>query len=150
MTMPGDTLLGTVRQSVVRRWLEVLLPLYTLGFLAVMLHPENLPWIFNLNLNESVLPWIGWALVGAMTGILILWALIVTFFLVYSPFYLLGRIPTLFGKGAWVDRRELRFYVCCLLLLCALAFLFYGDPWKGLMAFTIVAGCGPVFWRWLV
>jgi hypothetical protein len=148
--MAGESLVGSVRQSVVRRWLEVLLPVYTLGFLAVMVQPHYLPQILNHDTNESLLPWIGWALVGAMTGILMLWALIVAFFLLYSPFYLLGRMPMLFGQGAWVDRRELQFYLCCFVLLCLLVFLLYSDPWKGLAAFTLVSGCGPVFWRYMV
>ena len=148
--MAGENLLGSVRQSVVRRWLEVLLPAYTVGFLAVMLHPENLPWILSQNLNESMLPWISWAAVGAMTGILMLWALIVGFFLLYSPIYLLGRTPMLLGQGAWVDRRELQFYGSCFLLLCFLCVLLYWDPWNALIGFTLIAGCGPVFWRYVV
>ena len=147
--MAAGSALGIIRQSVVRRWLEVTLPVYTLGLLAVVLHPRYLPSFLAQNLNESVLPWIGWAVVGAMSGILILWALIVAFFLAYSPFYLLGRTPTLLGR-AWVDRRELQFYLCCCLLLCLLAALFYWDPRAGLMTFMAVSGCGPVFWRYLV
>jgi len=148
--MAAESVLGTVRQTVVRRWLEVLLPLYTLGFLTVMFHPEQLPWILGQNLNESMLPWVAWAAVGAMTGVLILWGLIVAFFLVYSPIYLLGRAPMLLSKGTWVDRREMLFYMYCFALLCLLVFLLYWDPSVGIVSFTIVAGCGPVFWRYVV
>ena len=35
-----------------------------------------------------------------MTGILVLWALILAFFLVYSPFYLLRKVPTLFAGNS--------------------------------------------------
>ena len=85
-----------------------------------------------------------------MTGILVLWALIVAFFLFYSPLYLLGKTSILLGGGAWVDQRELQFYLCCFVLLIGLAALVYWDAWIALMAFTLVAGCGPLFWRYLV
>jgi hypothetical protein len=148
--MAGESVVGAIRQSVVRRWLEVVLPAYTLAFLGVWLWPEYMPRVLGQGLDDSVLPWISWALVGAMTGILLLWALIITFFLLYSPFYLLGKIPMLFGRGAWVDRRELQFYVCCCLLLGLLVCLLVWDPRKALIAFTLVSGCGPVFWRYVV
>ena len=148
--MSGESVVGAIRQSVVRRWLEVVLPAYTLAFLGVWLWPEYMPRVLGQGLNDSVLPWISWALVGAMTGILLLWALIITFFLLYSPFYLLGKIPMLFGRGAWVDRRELQFYVCCFLLLGLLVCLLVWDPRKALIAFTLVSGCGPVLWRYVV
>ena len=148
--MAGESVVGAIRQSVVRRWLEVVLPAYTLAFLGVWLWPEYMPRVLGQGLNDSVLPWISWALVGAMTGILLLWALIILFFLLYSPFYLLGKIPMLFGRGAWVDRRELQFYVCCFLLLGLLVCLLVWDPRKALIAFTLVSGCGPVLWRYVV
>jgi hypothetical protein len=143
-------IVGLVRQSVVRRWLEVTLPVYTLGLLTVVLHPQYLPPLLAQSLGESVLPWLAWAVVGAMSGILILWSLIVAFFLAYSPFYLLGRSPMLIGQGAWVDKRELQFYLCCCLVLCLLVALFVWDARAGLTAFMLVSGCGPVFWRYLV
>jgi hypothetical protein len=148
--MAAESVFGAVRQSVVRRWLEVLLPLYTFACVFVWFHHEYMPAVLAENMNESPLPWIGWALVGALTGILALWVVIVAFFLLYSPLYLLGRAPMLIGQGAWVDWRELRFYLCCFLLLCLLVALFVLDAWGGLMAFLLVSGCGPLFWRYLV
>lgn len=148
--MTGESVLGGVHQSLVRRWLEVVLPAYTLAFLAVMLWPEYMPRVLGQSVNESLLPWISWALVGALTGILLLWALIVTFFLLYSPFYLLGKMPMLFGRGAWVDRRELHFYLGCFLMLGLLGALLLWDPRNALVTFTLVSGCGPVFWRYVV
>jgi len=145
-----ESVLGAIRQSLVRRWLEVLLPAYTLGLLTVVFRPEYMPSILGVRPGESMLPWVVWSIVGAMTGILILWALIVTFFLLYSPFYLVGRIPVLFGRGAWVDHREVQFYACCFMLLILLAGLMLWDPRKAFIAFTAVSGCGPVFWRYLV
>ena len=148
--MAAESLLGSVRVSVVRRWFEVLLPAYTLGSIFVWFHQDYMPALLARSMGESPVPWIGWALVGGMTGILGLWALIVAFFLVYSPLYLVGRLPMLLGRGAWVDRRELQFYMSCFMLLCLLGVLSYWDGWTGLMAFILVSGCGPVFWRYLV
>jgi hypothetical protein len=64
--------------------------------------------------------------------------------------YLLGKSAMLIGKGGWVDRRELRFYVLCFLLLCALAGMVCWSAPVGLVAYAMVAGCGPVFWRVLL
>jgi len=148
--MSGESVMDGVIQAVVRRWLEVLLPIYTVGFLVVWFRPEYTPELLTQSMSVSVLPWVVWALVGAMTGILALWALIVAFFLLYSPIYLLGKSPILLGKGGWVDRRELRFYLMCFVMLCLVAFLFYWGLPVGLTVFALVAGCGPVFWRALV
>jgi hypothetical protein len=148
--MAPESGLGVVRQTMLRRWLEVLLPAYTLGLLIVWLHREYMPAVFGESMNESLLAWLAWALVGGLTGILVLWALIVAFFLCYSPLYLLGKTSILLGGGAWVDRREFQFYVSCFLLLCLLAFVGYWDPWSAVMVFVGMAGCGPVFWRFVV
>ena len=148
--MAGDTVLGTAGQSLLRRWLEFLLPAYSVAFLVVMFHPEYTPKVLARGANDSVLPWISWGAVGALTGILMLWALIVTFFAVYSPFYLMGKLPMLVGRGPWVDQRELKFYVCCFLLLVFLGTLSFWDPRKALVVFTLVAGWGPLFWRYIV
>jgi len=148
--MAAESVLGAVRVSLVRRWLEVLLPVYTVGCVFVWFHQEYMPALLARGMSESPLPWFGWALVGAMTGILALWGLIVAFFLMYSPLYLLGRLPMLLGRGAWVDRRELSFYACCFVLLVALCAVCYWDGWTGLTTFILVSGCGPVFWRYLV
>jgi hypothetical protein len=148
---PGEeSVLGAIRQSLVRRWLEVLLPVYTLAFLTVMLRPEYMPGILGHRPGESVLPWVAWAVVGAMTGILTLWGLIIAFFLLYSPFYLIAKIPMVLGRGAWVDRRELQFYLWCFAVLLGLVGLLVWEPRNAVVAFTVVSGCGPVFWRYLV
>lgn len=148
--MSAESVMGGVIQSVVRRWLEVLLPVYTAGFLLVWLQPEYTPEILTQSMGVSLLPWIAWAVVGAMTGILGLWALIVAFFLLYSPIYLLGKSSMLIGKGAWVDKGELRFYLSCFVVLCLVAVLFYWMLPAGLIVFALVAGCGPMFWRALL
>jgi hypothetical protein len=145
-----ESVIGGVMQAVVRRWLEVLLPLYTCCLVAVWLYPEYTPAILTQNMSVSPLPWLAWGVVGAMTGILGLWALIVGFFLLYSPLYLLGKLPNLVGKGGWVDRHEVRFYLASFGMLCLLAALLYGEPALGVAVFAGLAGCGPVCWRLLV
>jgi hypothetical protein len=146
----GESAMGTLVQSVVRRWLEVLLPLYTAGLLLVWFQAEYTPTVLTESVSDSPWPGLAWAVVGALGGILALWALIVGFFLLYSPFYLFGKLPLLMGQGGWVDRREIRFYLACFAMLCLLATLSYWEPPIGLTLFAMSAGCGPVFWRLLV
>ena len=148
--MARESVLGVVHRSMIRRWLEVVLPVYTLAFLVAMLRPGYTPAFLSEHPSDSLWPWLGWAVVGAMTGILVLWALILAFFLVYSPFYLLRKVPTLFAGNAWVDKRELGFYTCCFLLLGMLACLVVWDPEKALVAFTMVSGLAPAFCRYIV
>jgi hypothetical protein len=148
--MPGQSVLGTVRESMVRRWLEVLLPLFTVSFIAVAQHPEYMPQVLTQNVWDSPGAFVGWTVVGALTGILILWVLIAAFFLAYAPAYLVSRTARLMQHG-WVDRREMYFYVACFLMLCLLLGLcwFWSVSGAGLV-FVGVAGFGPVLWRCLV
>ena len=142
--------MGVLIQSVVRRWLEVLLPLYAVALVVVWFHAEYTPSVLTASMTSSPLPGMAWALVGALGGILGLWALIIAFFLLYSPFYLIGKAPLFLGRGGWVDWREVRFYLACFGFLCLLAALMYVEPAVGLTVFAVAAGCGPVFWRMLV
>jgi hypothetical protein len=148
--MRAESVMGSVRQLVVRRWLEVVLPLYAVALIIVWFRAEYTPAVLMESMSGSVLPALAWALVGALGGLLGLWALIIAFFLLYSPFYLIGKLPLLVGKGGWVDRREVRFYLACFGFLCLLAALTYWEPSVGLTALAVAAGCGPVFWRVLV
>ena len=148
--MNAESVMGSVMQSVVRRWLEVLLPLYSVALALVFFRAEYTPTVLTDSMSESPLPGMAWAVVGAFAGMLALWALIVAFFLLYSPFYLIGKLPLLVGHGGWVDQREVRFYLACFVLLCALVAVTYWEPPVGLTSFAITAGCGPVFWRLLV
>ena len=150
MGMPVQAVKGSLTQSVARRWLEVLLPLYAMALLIVWFHTEYTPSVFTDSLTGSPLPGMAWAVVGALGGLLALWAVIIAFFVLYSPFYLIGKLPRLLGNGGWVDQREVRFYVACFAFLCLLAAVTYWEPAAGLTVFALAAGCGPVFWRVLV
>jgi len=150
MGMRAESLVGSVRQSLVRRWLEVVLPLYAVALVIVWFHAEYTPAVLTGSVSESPLPAMAWAVVGALGGLLGLWGLIIAFFVLYSPFYLIGKLPRLLGRGGWVDWREVRFYLACFGFLCLLGALTYWEPAVGLTTFAVAAGCGPVFWRVLV
>jgi hypothetical protein len=129
-----------------RRWLEIVLPLYTIALLYVYFRPQSIPQSLAEN-NESLVPWAVWGVVGAMSGILALSGLLVAFFLLYSPVYLAARTMVLVGKGGWVDRRELRFYCACFVLLCILLGLAIMSPVTAAAVFVLIAGSAHLFWR---
>jgi hypothetical protein len=96
------------------------------------------------------LAWVAWALLGALGGITAFSGLLVAFFLIYSPVYLAGKAPMILGKGTWTDRREVRFYALCFIILCALLALVVWD-WRWFVsAFLLLTGFAPTFWRALV
>ena len=139
-----------VFRPVVRLWLEFVLPLYAIACLIVWFRPQYLPPILHQDASEALLPLIVWSMVGAMFGILGLSGLMVVFFLLYSPIYLLNKSLLLVGKAGWVDKRELQFYISCFMLLCLLLFLLYWNTSVFVVAFVLFAGCGPMLWRLLV
>jgi hypothetical protein len=130
-----------------RLWLEVVLPLYTIALLYVYFRPESIPHSLADSGEQSLFPWAVWGVVGAMSGILALSALFVAFFLLYSPVYLAGRSLLLVGKGGWVDKRELRFYCACFILLCILLALAIMNPVAAAAVFVMIAGTAHLFWR---
>ena len=130
-------------------WLELVLPLFAAAVLMVFHKPQYMPSIF-VESPTTPLAWIAWALLGALGGVLSFSGLLVVFFLVYSPVYLAGKASMLIGKGAWTDRREVRFYGFCFVILCALLALVLWD-WRWFVsAFLLLAGIAPSFWRALV
>src|SRR5947209_14488599 len=44
---------GAVVQSVIRRWLEVLLPIYTAALVVVWFRPEQTPMILTMSMSDS-------------------------------------------------------------------------------------------------
>jgi len=130
-------------------WLEVILPLFATTLLVVFHKPEFIPRIFTESATTPV-AWVAWALLGALGGITAFSGLLVAFFLIYSPVYLAGKAPMILGKGAWTDRREVRFYALCFIILCALLALVVWD-WRWFVsAFLLLTGFAPTFWRALV
>ena len=130
-------------------WLELVLPLFTLALLLVFHKPQYIPRVF-LESATTPLNWVAWAVLGALGGVTAFSALLVAFFLLYSPVYLAGKAPMLVGKSAWTDRREVRFYGLCLVVLCVLLALVVWD-WRWFVsAFLVVTGFAPIFWRALV
>jgi hypothetical protein len=130
-----------------RRWLEVVLPMYSLAVLLGYFRPHAVPFLGAAGTSDSLVPWALWGLVGAMSGVLALSGLVVAFFLLYSPLYLLARSWMLVGKGGWVDRRELRFYLACFILLCFLAGLAIVNPVAAASTFVLIAGSAHLLWR---
>lgn len=130
-------------------WLEMILPLFATALLVVFHKPEFIPRIFTESATTP-LAWVAWALLGALGGITVFSGLLVAFFLIYSPVYLAGKAPMILGKGTWTDRREVRFYALCFIILCALLALVVWD-WRWFVsAFLLLTGFAPTFWRALV
>jgi hypothetical protein len=138
-----DAVLG----SRYRRWLEVLLPLYTIALLYVYFRPESIPTSLAESNEQAIWPWAVWGVVGAMSGVLALSGLFVAFFLLYSPVYLAARGMVLVGKGGWVDRQELRFYGACFIMLCSLVVIAILSPVAAAAVFVLIAGSAHLLWR---
>jgi hypothetical protein len=130
-------------------WLELVLPLFATAVLLVFHKPQYMPSVFVESATTPV-AWGAWALLGALGGVLSFSGLLVVFFLLYSPVYLVAKAPMLVGKGAWTDRREVRFYGLCLVILCVLLALLLWD-WRWFVsAFLVLTGFAPSLWRALV
>lgn len=136
-----------VLQGRYRRWLEILLPLYTLALLYVYFRPEVIPQSWADGNEQALWPWAVWGVVGALSGVLALSGLFVAFFLLYSPVYLAARGMVLVGKGGWVDRRELRFYCACFIILCMLLAIAVLSPVAAAAVFVFIAGSAHLLWR---
>ena len=133
-----------------RFWVELALPAYSIFAVFVYFRPGTLSAGFDGSIIEIALVWLLWVFVGALSGILAISALFLTFYLVYSPVYLAGQLSLLFDRRKWVDRRELRFYLGCFMLLCILGGLAVANPMAAMVTFTILAGSAQVLWRILV
>jgi hypothetical protein len=59
-------------------------------------------------------------------------------------------VPHLVGKGGWMDRREMRFYLACFALVCLLVILFTRSFDTAGVMIVLLAGFGPMIWRLLV
>ena len=144
--------MSLIPRVIVRRWLETVLALFSLAVIYVNAHRELMPRALDLNndANLTLGDWLLRGIVFGLMGILGFSAIVVAFFLLYSPIYLVNKLPHLIGQGGWLDKREVRFYLACFALVCLLLTLF---TWSG-EAFTVLlvllAGFGPLVWRLLV
>ena len=136
------------RQS--RPWMELVLPLYALAMVILYYRPQALPPAIEDKLVDGMFRWVLWGIVGALGGVLALSAFFLAFYLLYSPFYLVENVKRILDPHAWVDQREVRFYVGCFLVLCGLLMLVVVNPDAALVSFTLLAGSAQFLWRFLV
>lgn len=136
------------RQS--RPWMELVLPLYALAMVIVYYRPQALPPAIEDKLVDGMFRWVLWGIVGALGGVLALSAFFLAFYLLYSPFYLVENARRILDPQAWVDQREVRFYIGCFLILCGLLMLVVVNPDAALVSFTLLAGSAQFLWRFLV
>jgi len=141
-----------IPRVIVRRWLESVLAVVSLAMLYFYRHPEQVPRALVLKEDANLTLW-DWIFRGMVFGLLGVWGfsgVIVIFFLIYSPIYLINKAPHLIGKGGWLDRREVRFYLACFALVCLLLALFTRSVDAAGILFVLLAGFGPLVWRLLV
>lgn len=144
--------MSLVPRVVVRRWLETLVALFSLALLYYYWHQDRLPRALLLkeDTNLTLMEWIFRGIVFGMFGIWGFSLLVVLFFLAYSPIYLINKTPHLIGKGGWLDKREVRFYLACFALVCLLAALLAQSIDAFAILLVLLAGFGPMIWRLLV
>jgi hypothetical protein len=144
--------MSLIPRVIVRRWLESVLAVVSLAMLYFYAHPEQMPRALVLKEDANLTLW-DWIMRGMVFGLLGVWGfsgLIVIFFLLYSPIYLINKAPHLVGKGGWLDRREVRFYLACFALVCLLLALLTRSVDAAGILFVLLAGFGPLVWRLLV
>lgn len=130
--------------------MELILPLYTLTVVVLYYRPQMVPPGVEEKMVDGMLRWVLWGIVGALGGILALSALLLAFYLVYSPFYLLQNARRILDPHAWVDQREVRFFLVCFVILVGLLALAFLNPDAALVSFTLLAGSAQLLWRFLV
>ena len=142
--------MSLIPRVIVRRWLEATLALVSLAMLYFYRNPDLVPRALRDDTNLTLWDWIFRGMVFGLLGVWGFSALVVLFFLLYSPIYLINKVPHLVGKGGWLDRREMRFYLACFALVCLLVILLTRSFDAAGVLFIILAGFGPVVWRVLV
>ena len=144
--------MSLIPRVIVRRWLEGLLAFFSLAVLFFDRHQDQIPRALSLkdDTNLTLWDWILRGVVFGMFGILGFSLLVVAFFLIYSPIYLINKAPHLVGKGGWLDRREVCFYLACFALVCLLVAFFTQSSEAFKILVVLLAGFGPIVWRFLV
>jgi hypothetical protein len=146
--------MSLIPRVIVRRWLEAVLGVVSLAMLYFNWHRDAVPRALLIGKDDPNLTLMEWIFRGMVFGLMGVWgfsALVVLFFLVYSPIYLINKTPHLVGKGGWLDKRELRFYLACFSLVCLLVLALLTRSFEAsLVLFVLLAGFGPLVWRILV
>jgi len=142
--------MSLIPRVIVRRWLEAVLALVSLAMLYFYRNPELMPRALREDTDLTLWDWIFRGMVFGLLGVWGFSALVVLFFLLYSPIYLINKAPHLVGKGGWLDRREVRFYLACFALVCLLVVLLTRSFDAAGVLFIVLAGFGPMVWRLLV
>ena len=144
--------MGFIPRVIVRRWLETVVALFSLAMLYFYWHQDQIPRALSLKDDTDLTLW-DWILRGIVFGMFGIWGfslLVVLFFLAYSPIYLINKAPHLIGKGGWLDKREVRFYLACFALVCLLIALLTSSADAFAVLLVLLAGFGPLVWRLLV
>lgn len=131
-------------------WLEIVLPIYAMALLMVYYRPESIHLDIPDERLETVAVWAVWALGAGLGGLLALSALFVAFYLLYSPLYLAKNLQWVFDRGVWTDPTEVRFYLCCFGLLCALTILAIWNQELALAVFVVLAGSAKLLGRFFL
>ena len=133
-----------------RPWMELILPLFSLGMILLYYRPQVLVPIMEDILTHRILWWGLWVIIGAFGGLMALSALFLAFALLYSVVYLVANARRILDPQAWVDQREVRFYLGFFVILCGLLTLAFLRPEAALVSFTLLAGFAQVLCRLLV
>ncbi len=144
--------MSLIPRVIVRRWLETVVALFSLAILYFYWHQDQVPRALSLKEDTDLTLW-DWILRGLVFGMFGVWGfslLVVLFFLAYSPIYIINKAPHLVGKGGWLDKREVRFYLACFALVCLLVALLTKSPDAFAVLLVLLAGFGPLVWRLLV
>jgi hypothetical protein len=144
--------MSLIPRVIVRRWLETVVALFSLGILYFYWHQDQVPRALSLKEDTNLTLW-DWILRGLVFGMFGVWGfslLVVLFFLAYSPIYIVNKAPHLIGKGGWLDKREVRFYLACFALVCLLVALLTKSTDAFAVLLVLLAGFGPLVWRLLV
>ncbi len=133
-----------------RRLFDLLLPCSSVMAVILYLRPDMLPAHSGDDLQASALGLLEWLGIGALGGILATSVIAVSFYLLYSPFYLLNEVWRLPGSHKWVDAHEQRFYRWCFLMLCVVGGAALVYPPAAGVVLIILAGLAPHLCRVLL
>ena len=130
--------------------MDFVLPLYSLALILFYYEPQVLVPILDNVLVYELLWWALWVIIGGLGGLFALSALFLAFCLLYAPVYLLGNARRILDSQAWVDHREVRFYLGCSALLGGLVTLAILHPQAAVVSFALLAGFAHILLRFLV